>query len=264
MSAEGMNPAYWKRLDTILALLWKYDLEPLISLDDYCSYKGDKTTKFGYPFMMAQQAMAPDEVRPFVTPAVARPQIAYTPGGPYGDSRVSWHINFYRRVIDRTKGKPRRFEPVNEFGPLRYAVDGQPEVPPRFYAKIVDGIVKLGVPRSRLVHSGMLEACLPMKGTYCLHNIVRPEDITKEAKNGKWMLSGDGGSKGRSLTDIDIKGRRGVSVADGRKMARIVKDNGMGGIELMSKAMNKKNDYLVNVDYMQYDVVKAMTAESLR
>jgi aspartate oxidase len=80
--------------------------------------------------------------------------------------------------------------------------------------------------------------------------------------SGKYMVSGDGGAKGRSLTDIDIKGRRGVSVEDGRRMARIVKANGMGGIEIMPKALNKQNDNLVNVDFMQYDVLAAITKAS--
>ena len=255
------NPAYWKRFDEIISLMWKHGLKPLVSLDDYCSFKGGKETKFSYPFMMAKQSMSPAEDRPYVIPKEAQKKVLYTPGGPYAKNRVIFHAAYYRQVINHLKVHPYRIEAINEFGPLRYLAEGDAQTPKEFYRMIVNDIVSLGVPRAQIVHSGWLDACLANGGTYCLHNIVRPEAIPPKVR---YMFSGDGGANGRSTIDIDIKGRRGLSVDDAKKVARIIKERKSGGYELYAKILWKINDNLANVDFFNPDVLSAITAESLK
>jgi hypothetical protein len=268
---EKPNPAYRTRLREILALLKEYDLEAVVSIHDFCSYKGDKTTKFSYPFLCSLQTMSKDEDWASILPKAAQALMVKSDGGIYGDtalpgpenSRLYWHKKWAKMVMGELKasGVTYRIEPVNEFGGLAWVDEGRPDVPISWYEKLTNALIGFGAKKNEMIHSGWPEACLPMGGTYCLHNIVRPEDIPSGVK---YMLSGDGGTKGRSTTDIDIKGRKGLSVDDGRKIARIIKARGMGGYDHMPKILNKLNDNLVNVDFMQYDVLNAMTEESLK
>lgn len=265
------NPAYWTRFREILALLKEYDLEAVVSIHDYCSFKGDKTEKFAYPFLCSLQTMSKDEDWAYIQPSAARKMMVQSNGGIYGDtpipkaenSRLYWHKQWAKMIMVELEasGAAYRIEPVNEFGGLAWVDEGRPDVPISWYEKLTNALIGFGADKGKMIHSGWPEACLPMGGTYCLHNIVRPEDIPGGVK---YMLSGDGGTQGRSLTDIDIKGRKGLSVEDGRKIARIIKARKMGGYDHMPKALNKLNDNLVNVDFMQYDILNAMTEESLK
>jgi len=94
--------------------------------------------------------------------------------------------------------------------------------PRDWYGMIVDAA--LG--RVGLIHSGDMSVTLGFPGVYAMHQIERPGMFPFPAEYSRLMLSGDGGYagpfSGRSETDIDCEGRRGLSVEDARNLARMI------------------------------------------
>jgi hypothetical protein len=257
------NPAYFKRLDAVLATLRINNLAAVVTVGDNCSIDR-KDQEWAYPFYNGTTMMSREEVWEHLAPLAATKICTASRDGIYGADKFPYYKLWIKTVIDRLKasGCVFRIEIQNEFSRLGYTDD----LPVNWYTMMVGAVTGAGVPPGRLVHSGDTTICLNYPGWYSMHQIEQAGMYPIKHPLSRVMLSGDGGYAGkfpgRSLTDRDVKGNRGVSVADGIEIAKMIRNKSiMGGYELMPKSAWKKNDNLANVNFVQYDVLAAMTKE---
>jgi hypothetical protein len=262
------NAFYWSNLRSRLAYMKLRGQRAVISAYDNCDIKDGLPNhgKFRNPFMCSLQTMSREEYWPDIFPREAvynDPEVKPSPGGFYGNARKPWHKAWVVDLIKAVKasGVDFVFEPVNEVTDLGWDAQGHPEIPYNWYRwlyGIMRGFLGSRLPKARIiVHSGKPEYSKGL-GQYWQHGVVKPEDIDPRY----FFYSGDGGAKGRSLIDIDIKGRVGLSVDDGQKIARLIKAHGKGGLEIMPKILNKYNDNMVKLPLFNPLVCKKVAEES--
>ena len=264
---DQSNPAYWERLSYILGLFKKYDLVPIMSLGDNCS-QNTHTQTLSYPFFASTQIM-PGEIIPYVVPVAAQSVCRAAGDGLYGHDRYDAHKMWIRQVVLNSLASIGWFEIEiqNEFSRRGWA-DAAPQ-PEDWYRMLVDEL-PVGIPiwhsgewRVPLLdHEGNVQYSNRLQeygGTYSCHGIVRPAmpnlpgaDLTKV------LMSGDGGYNGQSETDVDVMGRKGLSVDDAKALAQLIVDYDMVGIEWMPKYPWRFDDNLANVDGLPMDIPAAM------
>lgn len=257
---DRTNPDYWTRLSAVLAIIKANDLSVIASLGDNCSFN-THAQFFRYPFVSAKQTMSP-ELFPMIEPQSALREIPGSAGGLYGPDKYPLFRSWVKACADAldASGIEYKLEIQNEFS--RFDWPPSASEPRDWYAMIVDAV--LG--RAGLVHSGDMPVTLQFPGVYAMHQIERAGMFPFPGDFSRLMLSGDGGYAGpfagRSETDIDCEGRRGLSVEDAVELAQMIQGQGiMGGYEWMPKRMWRYSDYRANVDDIPMDIPAAMTAE---
>ena len=254
------NPDYWARLSAVLAIIKANDLSVIASLGDNCSFNSHAQF-FQYPFVSAKQTVSP-ELFPMIEPQGALREIPGSTGGLYGPDKYPLFEAWVKAAADAldASGVDYKLEIQNEFSRFDWPATA-PE-PRDWYAMIVDAV--LG--RAGLVHSGEMNVTLQFPGVYAMHQIERAGMFPFPADFSRLMLSGDGGYAGpfagRSETDIDCEGRRGLSVEDAVELSQMIRGQGiLNGYEWMCKKMWRYSDFRANVDDIPMDVPAAMTAE---
>lgn len=245
------NAAYWTRLDEIIALAKKNDLEIIASLGDNCSLS-PRQSKLSYPFLASLQTMS-IECKAYIQPAAAWSKVTESPGGLYGVAKFDLYRKWVKDIITamNKSGITYRLEIQNEFSRL----DWEPAAkePANWYAMMVKAITDNGIPAARIVHSGDQSITLLHGGIFAMHQIEQAGMNDTTCPMSRLMLSGDGGYagkwKGRSTIDVDAVGRHGVSAEDAVAIAKMIRTKGIaGGYEWMPKSTNKRSDFLANVD----------------
>jgi hypothetical protein len=259
------NAEYWSRLAGILAILKKNDLEAIASLGDNCSMN-PRIQKLSYPFLASFQTMSQEEVWPYLDPAGAAAVCTPSPGGLYGPAKTGLYQAWVRAAVEALKNSGCRFrvEIQNEFSRLGWE-DGKPE-PRNWYAMMTAAVQAAGVAGEKIVHSGDQTIALAFPGFYALHQIEQPGTYETSCPPARLMLSGDGAYsgkfKGRSETDIDVLGHRGLAVADAIAIAILIRERGIaGGYEWMPKRAWRFDDCQANVDGIPTEIPRAMRDE---
>jgi len=205
-----------------------------------------------------------------LVPIQAKAMCKASPGGLYGTAKWPLYRAWVKLLIDHLKasGVDYRIEIQNEFSILTW--DSLAPQPAAWYELMVSAVKANGVPESRIIHSASKSGLPIVKGytggIYSMHQIEQPGMFPTSHPTERLMLSGDGGYAGkfpgRSATDYDSLGHRGISVEDGIALARMEREKGiMGGYEIMIKSLWREDDYLANLNYLQTDVLEAVTAE---
>jgi hypothetical protein len=259
------NAVYWSRLRTVLSILKANDLEALVALGDNCSMN-TRMQKLSYPFLASFQTMSREEVWPYLDPAEAFHACTASAGGLYGPAKYDLYREWTAEAIAELKlsGVAYRVEIQNEFSRLGWEATA-PD-PKNWYSTIVSAVLSAGVQGGRIVHSGDVSIVLNYPGIYSIHQIERPGLSVFPCAVSRIMLSGDGGYagnfKGRSTTDIDVLGHKGLSIEDAVGIAREIRARGIaGGYEWMPRRAWRFDDCLANVDGIPMDVPKAIAAE---
>ncbi|MCK9602343.1 MAG: hypothetical protein M0R06_25080 [Sphaerochaeta sp.] len=250
------NKEYWTRLRDVLTILKKNDLSCIASLGDNCSMNTHEQF-LSYPFLASLDTMS-CEVIPYVQPYAARALCTESPGGLYGPDKYNRFKDWVCQVRSALEfsGVEYRMEIQNEFSRLGWPDD----TPERWYTMM------MGQTGGDVVHSGDESVCLNFAGTFSMHQIERAGMFPTECPMDRLMLSGDGGYAGpyagRSETDLDVEGRRGLSVPDAVAIAEMIDEKGiMGGYEWMPKYPWRHDDCGADVDGQVMEVPAAMTAE---
>jgi hypothetical protein len=267
-----LNPVYWAELNKLLDELEEFDLGITLSIGDNCSMRNSdaagRGTKNEYPFMDSRQTCSP-EFEKLVVPKDAWKKFEYSPGGYHSTYRYRYHQRWIQELIDTLKKHPAVpywIEVENEFSIFTWKPGDKPPI--NWYAMMVKAIMDNGVPRNRIVHSGIkgtIDIIKPHLGIYSQHAIVRPDpalkDITPEMRP-MTLISTDGGGNGNSTVDIDCKGRRGISLTDAVTLANEkIKKLHLLGFEYMPRLAYAKSDLTGNLDLINYDVMNVMIKE---
>lgn len=260
------NPDYDAALNLLLEELREFDLDLIASFEDECSVRNSRRDKRDYPLMGSIQTLSED-LYPELIPTDARDICEYNPDGLYGEPRRKHHQAWVARAVELTRGFPKiRYEIENEFTDLGWGVDSP--VPKDWYRDMMAFAAAGGVPGADIFHSGRTDVLFPLcertradAGIYSWHGVVR--DVPpSDARPDKYriLLSGDGGADGRSTTDVDVKGRHGISVEDARTLGRAIVARGFVGYEWMPRFAWRFNDNLANVDGIPTDVLSAFAS----
>jgi len=261
------NAAYWDRLLTIAALAKKNDLELICSLGDNCSFN-TRTQKLSYPFL-ASIDMASTEFTAYIDPPAAKKIFTYSPDGLYGTTKYTRFRQWTKAAISalQASGVSFKIEIQNEFSRFDWKpTDKHPE---NWYSMMVAAVVGMGVPASRIVHSGDQSVTLSHGGTFAMHGIAQAGMHDTTCPPSRLMLSSDGAYagkfKGRNPDDYDAADHHGPSIEDAVAIAKMVRSKGIeGGIELMIMNAWRQNDCLANVDNIKPEIFAAVTAEWAR
>jgi len=260
-----INTEYWLRLRSILALLKQNYLEAVVSLGDNCS-QSPRQVKRSYPFMSSLNTMSKQEAWPLLDPPDAREICTPSTGGLYGPSKYPLFRSWVASAVAvlKASGVPFYGEIQNEFSRLGWP-DSAPE-PRNWYVMMNDAVRAAGVGIGHILHSGDKSIVLEFPGIFSMHRICQAGMYPTTVNPNRLMLSGDGGYSGdfpgRSLTDLDAKGRRGVSVPDAIAIAKMIRAKEIvWGYEWMPRRAWKYDNNNANVDGLLTDVPAAMTAE---
>jgi hypothetical protein len=229
---QEWNSPYWKKRQVLCELVKKYNLDLVLTIMDVRLM--DKTEKYFNPWYGSKQAHEQASA-----------------SHVYGDPMRPFHLHLAERLIQKimTADVNLTVEPANEFSPLNWDVQGRPEVPKKWYGWYVQQIQNIGLDDKHLIHSGWKEAVFNQPGIFSHHGIVRPENVPAYSNPRKILLSGDGGFNGEGRADA--KGRKGASVEQGKALARIIKQYGFYGYEVMDRGLWKRdnaNAYLPDFD----------------
>jgi hypothetical protein len=242
---------YWSRLSEILALIKANDLEAIVSLGDNCSLNTHQMF-FSYPFLGGFQTMSREETWPYVVPQEALSICTASRGGLYGPDKYPHFQEWIKDAVDMVQGAgvSYRVEIQNEFSKLGWTDD----TPAKWFKMCVDATPYHPV---FMNNSGDYSIIAPYKSIYSLHGVAKPQFETIPGMDKTHtMLSGDG-AQGNSETDIDVMGRRGLSVEDAQSLAAIIKADGWWGIELMNKALWRDDDNNADVTYATTECIEA-------
>jgi hypothetical protein len=252
-----LNPDYWVRLNTVLTLLKINDLEAVVSLGDNCSMNTHQQF-LSYPFLSAIQTTS-NEIYPYIVPQSALPLFTTSPDGLYGSAKFPYFHEWIGGAVAALKvsGVKYRVEIQNEFSRKDWPVDDLH--PENWYADMFMTCQISGVDNTEFVHSGDWKITTRHPGLYFCHGVVRT--FLPDLPGVGWtriVLSGDGGYNGQNESDLDVMGRKGLSIEDARGIAQIIVDNDMVGYEWMPKHPWRFDDNLANVDDLPMDIPAAM------
>lgn len=241
LTDPSWNPNSWEHIREVLAEMKKLGLVAILAADDFCSLKGNKTTKYFHPFYCSEEALSPT-----------------TPGGIWGEAMKRYHTNLYWEIIRTAKNIGVIFfiEPMNEYD----IVDGTDTQVVAWHKWATDRIVSLGVPRARLLAAPgrCKQAIAGQVGVFSIHQIGRAEQVSKvlNIPVAKTLYSSDGFKTGGG--NPDASGHGGVGTLAAGPLAQKIIALGGFGFDLMDRGLWHDNNDRANLDDFDPRVLKIM------
>lgn len=263
LDAPKWNQAYWDRFDYCVGKVKEYELSLLLDIVDGCSWKGDKTVKYGFPMECGLHCMSDKDDLPYITPKEAASlAMPYFPGGVLGDGRRRYFQWLATEEIKHCKqiGVDLYVEPVNEF--IGWIPPDDHTFSDAWYKWFTEYIISLGITSDRLVHTGATTATYPMPGLQSLHGIVRADKLAAwkppaaVPNPGQWIISADGGSNDSGRTEGGQTGG-GADAAQGLAIGQLVVQDGYAGAEHMDRGIWNPDNCQANLDKFDPAVLKA-------